>query len=185
MPDQDPMRSCSCPHPAIGHHKESGACYAPGCMCGWEVRDGIRYMAHPKFDERIMPFIRAAGLKHQAHVIPEPSFPIRQQIPAEAQHLSPPVRKEHERKFPGQPCYYCGGKAESVDHLLPRSKGGKNDLANLVPACMRCNQMKSDMTLEEFLAHLEKVVQTIRQKPGKVIQAGGRDRLHLWQLKAA
>lgn len=47
-------------------------------------------------------------------------------------------------------CVYCGtGPAETVDHIIPRSKGGSNRQTNLVGCCAECNQKKADMTLEE------------------------------------
>lgn len=51
-------------------------------------------------------------------------------------------------------CVYCsaiGGKLEG-DHKIPISKGGTNNLDNLVTACRRCNRQKKDKSVEEFLA---------------------------------
>jgi len=43
-------------------------------------------------------------------------------------------------------CFYCGSKLRrqnrSVDHIVPRSKGGNNALKNLVPCCRSCNSRK-------------------------------------------
>jgi hypothetical protein len=43
-------------------------------------------------------------------------------------------------------CYYCGARGSNVrfhmDHVVPVSWGGTNDLANLVTACSRCNLKK-------------------------------------------
>lgn len=39
-------------------------------------------------------------------------------------------------------CAYCGGTAESLDHVLPKAKGGLTVRANLVPACLPCNRRK-------------------------------------------
>lgn len=51
----------------------------------------------------------------------------------------------------GGGCYYCGcPKATTLDHLLPVSKGGRYNLANLVVACSKCNSLKSNMTEQEF-----------------------------------
>ena len=47
------------------------------------------------------------------------------------------------------PCQYCGGPADSIDHVLPRSRGGGHDWENLVAACRRCNLAKRDRTPEE------------------------------------
>lgn len=43
-------------------------------------------------------------------------------------------------------CAYCGGHATTVDHVLPRSRGGKNTWKNTVAACGPCNQRKGDRT---------------------------------------
>ena len=49
-------------------------------------------------------------------------------------------------------CVYCGGPPESRDHVIPLSRGGSNNIGNLVPACHRCNNMKGDMTPQRFFS---------------------------------
>ena len=39
-------------------------------------------------------------------------------------------------------CAYCGEHAESLDHVVPRHRGGQTVIENLVPACLRCNGTK-------------------------------------------
>jgi 5-methylcytosine-specific restriction endonuclease McrA len=50
-------------------------------------------------------------------------------------------------------CQYCGerkGALElTLDHILPRSRGGDNTQLNLVTACLACNNRKADRTPEE------------------------------------
>lgn len=41
-------------------------------------------------------------------------------------------------------CVYCGDPADTIDHVIPRSKGGTDDLDNLVPACRDCNSRKGN-----------------------------------------
>lgn len=50
-------------------------------------------------------------------------------------------------------CFYCGRSdcKMEIDHLLPVSRGGGDDISNLVTSCRRCNAQKHDRTLEEFL----------------------------------
>jgi hypothetical protein len=110
-------------------------------------------------DDASMSFMK------NAHVIPEPpyAFPM-------VSNPAPTFGRRFERLFPEQPCYYCGGVPNSVDHMVPRSKGGSDGCENLVPCCFRCNQMKSNMTVEEFVVHLRLVLETLARK--KVIQAG-------------
>lgn len=67
------------------------------------------------------------------------------------------VRDNHE-------CQYCGvhvGKnTATVDHVIPRSKGGKTDYNNCVTSCKDCNNVKGDRTPRE--ANM-----TLRNKPRK------------------
>lgn len=53
-------------------------------------------------------------------------------------------------------CQYCGQKAPDVvlqvDHIEPKSKGGPNDLLNLITACAACNLGKSDRRLADDTA---------------------------------
>jgi 5-methylcytosine-specific restriction endonuclease McrA len=46
-------------------------------------------------------------------------------------------------------CAYCAKAASTVDHVLPRSRGGANTWLNTVAACGRCNQRKGDRTPSE------------------------------------
>tara|TARA_Y100001978_G_scaffold69928_1_gene62816 strand:+ start:745 stop:1134 length:390 start_codon:yes stop_codon:yes gene_type:complete len=47
-------------------------------------------------------------------------------------------------KFTEKSCIYCGKPSESIDHILPRSKGGLSNTENCVPACLSCNGDKSN-----------------------------------------
>ena len=49
----------------------------------------------------------------------------------------------------GHTCQYCGGKAATIDHVMPKSRGGTNSPGNLCAACTRCNSKKGDRTPEE------------------------------------
>ena len=50
----------------------------------------------------------------------------------------------------GGRCVYCGGVATSVDHVIPRSRGGQHVWENVVAACRRCNHTKSDRHISEL-----------------------------------
>jgi 5-methylcytosine-specific restriction endonuclease McrA len=47
-------------------------------------------------------------------------------------------------------CAYCGGKADTVDHVVPRSRGGDHTCENCVAACSTCNHRKADRLLAEL-----------------------------------
>lgn len=54
----------------------------------------------------------------------------------------------------GGRCAYCGGPHEHMDHVKPIAKGGPHCLANLRPACAKCNQKKSAKSHQHWLANL-------------------------------
>jgi CRISPR/Cas system Type II protein with McrA/HNH and RuvC-like nuclease domain len=46
-------------------------------------------------------------------------------------------------------CVYCGSHRNlTLDHVIPKSRGGKNDWTNLVTSCFKCNLKKADKTPE-------------------------------------
>ncbi|WP_228818653.1 HNH endonuclease [Nocardia transvalensis] len=47
-------------------------------------------------------------------------------------------------------CAYCGGKAETIDHVIPRSRGGAHSWENCVASCAPCNHRKADKLLSEL-----------------------------------
>ncbi|MDZ4266478.1 MAG: HNH endonuclease [Mycobacterium sp.] len=47
-------------------------------------------------------------------------------------------------------CAYCGSKADTVDHVIPRSRGGAHSWENCVAACSACNHRKADRLLTEL-----------------------------------
>jgi 5-methylcytosine-specific restriction endonuclease McrA len=56
-------------------------------------------------------------------------------------------------------CVYCGSKKDlTLDHVLPKSRGGGNDWTNLVTSCFKCNLKKGNKTPDEARMFM-------RQKP--------------------
>ena len=49
----------------------------------------------------------------------------------------------------GFACQYCSRPAENVDHVVPRSQGGRHAWDNVVAACRRCNTKKGGRTPEQ------------------------------------
>lgn len=47
-------------------------------------------------------------------------------------------------------CCYCDAPATDLDHVRPISRGGRDVLSNVVPACSACNLAKSALTLAEW-----------------------------------
>lgn len=75
-------------------------------------------------------------------------------------------------------CAYCGDKPERLDpdHVVPLSRGGPNVLANLLPACLRCNSDKRDLLLPEWALDRER-----RMLPPRATSWGAEDKRY-WHL---
>lgn len=75
----------------------------------------------------------------------------------------------------GWQCQACGQDANTVDHVLPRARGGGDDMENLQAMCAKCNRDKSDKLPGEqsqFFErqriprrHLSNISPTSRQTP--------------------
>lgn len=54
----------------------------------------------------------------------------------------------------GYICQYCGDNLDelqlTVDHVIPKSLGGKFSPSNLITSCRECNSIKGDLNLETF-----------------------------------
>ena len=50
----------------------------------------------------------------------------------------------------GGRCAYCDGRADTIDHVVPRSRGGAHVWENVVAACAKCNHRKADRLLAEI-----------------------------------
>jgi 5-methylcytosine-specific restriction endonuclease McrA len=48
-------------------------------------------------------------------------------------------------------CAYCGRPCKAtVDHVVPISRGGRDEAANVLPACKTCNSSKRDLLVTEW-----------------------------------
>jgi 5-methylcytosine-specific restriction endonuclease McrA len=50
----------------------------------------------------------------------------------------------------GRRCAYCTRRADTIDHVVPRSRGGTHTWENCVAACRACNSRKADRLLDEL-----------------------------------
>ena len=70
-------------------------------------------------------------------------------------------------------CQYCGEKkpvgALTLDHILPRSRGGDNSPVNVVTACVSCNNRKGDRTPAEARMPLLTSQSALRVKLERVV----------------
>ena len=65
-------------------------------------------------------------------------------------------------------CQYCAKQATplTLDHIVPKNKGGKDSWENLVAACSKCNTRKGDTLLK----HMDMKLLKKPKKPSKLFQ---------------
>ncbi len=90
----------------------------------------------------------------------------------------------------GRKCAYCGKENVpfQIDHIEPKSKGGSNRISNLTLACAKCNQMKGNRPVTEFLAKkpdLLKCIQAQAKAPLKDAAAVNSSRWALYRVLTA
>jgi len=74
---------------------------------------------------------------------------------------SVPYSKKNVFMRDGQVCQFCGTHITNIDkctidHVLPKSKGGKSKWENCVTACKPCNHRKADRTCSEAKMYLKR-----------------------------
>ncbi len=63
---------------------------------------------------------------------------------------TPPLTRRAVLRRDGGMCAYCAQAADTVDHVVPRSRGGRHEWTNVVASCKRDNLMKGDQLLSEL-----------------------------------
>lgn len=71
---------------------------------------------------------------------------------------SPQVNRELIFIRDNNTCGYCGyelaAKERTLDHIVPKSKGGKSSWKNLITCCFGCNNLKGGLDLKDFEKNL-------------------------------
>ena len=70
-------------------------------------------------------------------------------------------------------CQYCGDRADSIDHVVPRSKGGPHSWENVAAACRPCNLGTRDRTPDEAGMRLARPCRAPRATAWVVVSVSG------------
>jgi 5-methylcytosine-specific restriction endonuclease McrA len=99
-------------------------------------------------------------LKSKAEILEHATWELRSEHTAMPRPVVP--RDTHRRKITrravfardGWACQYCGSRSNlTVDHVIPRSKGGSSSWENIVASCAPCNRRKGDSLPEKAGMH--------------------------------
>lgn len=90
------------------------------------------------------------GALHSEHLsVPVPSVIRLRRFVRVPYRARAPLTRKAVFVRDGHRCQYCGAAAESIDHVIPSSRGGEHAWENVVACCRRCNTAKEDRLLHE------------------------------------
>jgi 5-methylcytosine-specific restriction endonuclease McrA len=94
--------------------------------------------------------LEGAAFRSESLTIPAPSvMRLSRYVRVPYRHAVPMTRAGVLRRD-GRRCAYCGKRADTIDHVVPRSRGGTHTWDNCVAACRTCNSRKADRLIEEL-----------------------------------
>jgi len=122
--------------------------YEPICVCTARRAIILLYLEKAELIEKNHYIVRSISMS-----IPLPSI-VRLSKYIKVQRKRILLSRKNIIKRDKHICQYCGSLDGSVtiDHVIPKDKGGKDTWENLVCACMECNGKKGNRTPEE--AHM-------------------------------
>jgi hypothetical protein len=119
----------------------SGQSGQVGChACPLSFKSTVQRSAHERWNHPATPEIIAE--RERAYRASHRRQRFISHANEKARHYGLSGRIAIDAELPPGPCAYCGGPANSWDHIDPMGRGGPNTIVNLAPACLPCNQHK-------------------------------------------
>ena len=147
-PRRDPHHASVLPLPSPGTTAATlllNATYEPLCVVSSRRAIVLVLAAKAEPVDSAPDVVHAATISLPVPVVARLTRYVRVPFPA-----SVPLSRRAVFTRDGQTCVYCGGSATSIDHVVPRSRGGTHTWDNVVAACRRCNHTKADRSLAEM-----------------------------------
>lgn len=119
--------------------------YEPVHICSARRAVVLVFRGRAEVVESLDIFIRSVSKQFPVPSVVRLDFYVR--IPSKPLALT----KRNILKRDGNQCQYCGTRRSrmTVDHVIPRTLGGKESWENLVCACVYCNNQKGNHSLEQ------------------------------------
>lgn len=110
--------------------------------------------AYANNPEQKIAHVRAYQVRHpEKHRVHQHNASVRRRVltgPKSGPHGITTGDLKLLRDLFGDLCVYCGDPADTLDHVVPLTRGGEHSISNLVPACRPCNSSKHDKLLSEW-----------------------------------
>ena len=124
--------------------------YEPLTVCGWQRAVSMVYVGKAHVVEEDSLILHSPTTQMRLPTVVRLSYHVKRPIPK--LKLSRQNLLARDRFA----CQYCGrrGKLMTVDHVIPRDRGGTSSWDNLVICCAACNNRKANRTPREAGMHL-------------------------------
>lgn len=121
--------------------------FEPLCFCG--IKRTMKLMALEKLE--IVDVIPDSFIRLCHDRIPMPCTVRLKSGYHRPRYIRVKLNKRNVLKRDKYTCCYCGSKSNlTVDHVIPKSRGGGTNWENLVAACRKCNNKKDNKLLSEI-----------------------------------
>jgi len=119
--------------------------YEPLNVCSWRRAVSLLCLGKVVALEHESQIVRSPSEEFRLPTVVRLAYPIRRPLP----ELNRSRRTGLARD--AQTCQYCGHASRdlTIDHVVPRRKGGGSTWDNLVACCAKCNNLKADKTPRE------------------------------------
>lgn len=166
-------RKCRVPKPVEEFHRKRAGLFGRDSICklcskvkteGWRAKNpgALRLAKEHRSPASVkaaqdrwrakhgLAYERARYIRRQGDPAQKAVYRAGQQAAKNRRRAAGELTAATVREVLKAPCAYCGGKATSIDHVLPVSRGGTNTRENLAPACADCNRRKHAKTPAEW-----------------------------------
>ena len=120
--------------------------YEPLNVCSWQRAVALLYLGKAVALQHDSQVIRSAHSELRLPTVVRLAYHIKRPLP----ELKPTRRAILARD--NNTCQYCGATSRhlTIDHVIPREKGGPHSWNNLVACCMPCNNKKGNKSPKEI-----------------------------------
>ena len=124
--------------------------YMPMTVCNAKKAVTMIFRGRAEIIEKADGFIRSISLAIPFPLVVRIGVFVR--VPSKRVELT----RKNIIKRDGHQCQYCATRCApmTVDHVIPKTRGGEDSWENLVAACVKCNNGKGNRTPEEASMHL-------------------------------
>jgi 5-methylcytosine-specific restriction endonuclease McrA len=125
------------------------ASYEPLMVIDWRRAVTLLFLGKTDVLEEYQRELRSPGTNMRVPSV----MRLRERVRFNPREQRVPFSRQNVFRRDGERCQYCGAQRSAreltLDHVLPKSRGGASSFTNVVSCCRACNHRKANRTPEE------------------------------------